>query len=629
MCGIAGVFDGHRRGRIEVGLIDRMTDALAHRGPDGRGVHLAEGLGLGHRRLAIIDRSGGAQPLFNEDGTVCVVYNGEIYNFAALAADLRARGHDLASRCDTEVIVHAWEEWGAACVERFQGMFAFALYDTARETLFLARDRLGIKPLHYALAGDGRLYFGSEIKALASAGLTGDTFDPRAIEAYLGLGYVPDPFTVYAGIRKLPPGHTLTWRRGDPTPDPVRYWDIAFRPGAADPQGAGEALGALLEKTVTAHLVSDVPLGGFLSGGMDSSVVVAAMAAAGRGPVTTCTVGFDAAGYDESAAAREVADLFGTDHHAHRAEAESAADPVVIAQVYDEPFADGSAVPTLLLCREMRRHVTVALSGDGGDELFAGYRRHRFHMAEEAVRARLPASLRRGLLGPLAAVYPKMDWAPQVLRAKATLRGLAASGIDAYAASVAISSEDQRRRLYTAGFRRRLDGFRARDVLAEHYDRAGTDDELARIQYTDIKTNLAGGILTKVDRASMAHGLEVRVPLLDHQVAEWAAGLPASQKLNRSRGKLVLHAAARRWLPEAVLDRPKQGFAAPFAAWMRGPLRPAVEAMARDGRILETGYFDAETLRSLTRDHLTGRRDHARLLWALMVLERVAAAEAG
>lgn len=623
MCGIAGIFHAGDRNAVDAAALDRMTDSLAHRGPDGRGVHLAAGLGFGHRRLAIIDRSGGGQPLFNEDGSVCVTYNGEIYNFDTLAQELSARGHRLASRCDTEVIVHAWEEWGPACVEHFRGMFAFALYDSSSDTVFLARDRLGIKPLHYSIQPDRRLLFGSEIKAIRATGGVSDAFDARAIEAYLGLGYIPDPQTFYRDVAKLPPGHTLTWRRGETAPSIAAYWDVSFDPAPADPATASAALRERVTASVREQMVSDVPLGGFLSGGLDSSVVVAAMAGARSSPVTTCTVGFDEAGFDESADAQAVATLFGTDHHNPRVDGGQLTTAETIADVYDEPFADGSALPTLLLCRETRRYVTVALSGDGGDELFAGYRRHRFHMAEEAIRRRLPRSLRRGLLGPLAAIYPQLDWAPRFLRAKATLRGLATDGIDAYAASVAITPEALRRDLYTDRFRDQLDGFRARDVLAAVYAQAGTDDELARIQYTDIKTNLAAGILTKVDRASMAASLEVRVPLLDHDLVAWAARLPQDLKIRDGRGKHILDTAASAWLPAAVRHRPKRGFAAPFAAWLRGPLKQDVTNLVQNGAVLQAGIVERAALERVVRAHMSGRRDHARLLWALLVLEAV------
>lgn len=600
-----------------------MTDALAHRGPDGRGIHEDAGVGLGHRRLSIIDRAGGHQPLFNEDRTVVVSYNGEIYNFAELAATLQDRGHVLATRCDTEVIVHAWEEWGAACVKRFRGMFAFALYDRNREEIFIARDRIGIKPMHYTVDDGGNLVFASEIKAIEAAGGVSDELDASAVEAYLGLGYVPDPMTIFAHVRKLPPGYTLRWRRGERAPEIAAYWDVRFAPEASDAATAFEQLRGLISDSVAAHMVSDVPLGGFLSSGLDSSVVVAAMAGARTAPVTTCTVGFDEPGYDESTGAGTLATLLKTTHHAPRVDSSDLTTAEEIAAVYDEPFADGSALPTLLLCREMRRYVTVALSGDGGDELFAGYRRHRFHMAEEALRARIPAAVRQAVFGPLARIYPQLDWAPRFLRARATFRGLATGGIDAYAASVAISSADLRAQLYTPTFRQRLGGFRARDVLAEAYEQAGVEDELARIQYTDIKTNLASGILTKVDRASMAHSLEVRVPLLDHHLVEWAAKLEASLKINGNRGKYVLEQAASAWLPPAVRARPKQGFSAPFAAWLRGPLRSDVDRLARRSAVLEADIVEAAALRRIADEHIRGKRDHARLLWALLVLEAV------
>jgi len=601
-------------------LLRAMTESIAHRGPDDDGFFLDAGIGLGHRRLSIIDLSSGHQPLFNEDGTVCVVYNGEIYNFAELAQELSDKGHVFRTRCDTEVIVHAWEAWGAGCVERFRGMFAFALYDANQETVFLARDRLGIKPLYYAELPDGRLLFGSELKALLVCPELPREIDPQAVEDYFGLGYVPDPRSIYKSVRKLPPGHLLLARRGQPVGAPVEYWDVTFKPTAQGDAGAVDAeLRDRLREAVAMRLVSEVPLGAFLSGGVDSSAVVAAMAHSQGDPVNTCSIRFGEADFDESRYAAMVAERYGTRHHVRTVDPDDVALLTRLPRVYDEPFADSSALPTYRVCEAARRHVTVALSGDGGDEVFAGYRRHRWHHYEELVRGRVPESLRAPLFGVLGAAYPKLDWAPKPLRAKATLQAIARDSADGYFHSVSILSDAVRERLYSSAFKRELQGYRAVEVIRRHMERAPTDHHLSRIQYTDMKTYLPGDILTKVDRASMAHGLEVRVPILDHEFVEWCGTLGPETKLRGREGKAVFKRALEPWLPREVLYREKMGFGVPLKAWFRGPLQQQVRRRLQGGRLAESGYFDAAAIDALVEQHMSGLRDHSQPLWALLM----------
>jgi len=629
MCGIAGLLDMRGRRPVPEPLLARMTDVQAHRGPDGRGLHREPGLGLGHRRLAIIDLAAGAQPMGNEDGTVWVTYNGEIYNFAELRAELEAAGHRFATRCDTEVIVHGWEEWGERCVERFRGMFAFAVWDRRREALFLARDRLGIKPLHYALLPDGWLAFGSELKALAELPAFPRAIDESAIEDYLALGYVPDPKTVYAAARKLPPGHTLLVRRGRPLAAPRRYWMPRFAPDARlRPGRAAEELVARLREAVRIRLVAEVPLGAFLSGGVDSSAVVAMMAAESDGPVRTCSIAFDERGFDESAHAARVAAHCGTRHHVERTRPDDLCLVDELASLYDEPFADSSALPTWKVCELARRHVTVALSGDGGDECYAGYRRYRWHMREERIRALLPLGLRRAVFGPLGRIYPKLDWAPRPLRARTTLQALARGRIEAYFENFAILPTALRRRLLAPALRRRLDGYRAIETFHRHLPDA-PDEPLAQVQYLDLVTYLPGDILTKVDRASMAHALEVRVPVLDHKLVEWAGTLPASLKLRGGEGKWILKRALEPWLPREVLYRPKMGFAVPLARWFRGPLRERVRAALLGETLAGSGLVDPKAVAGLLEAHQSGRRDHSAGIWALLMLEAFLRREAG
>jgi len=623
MCGLAGIFDTRGRRPIDGELLAAMTAALVHRGPDDGGTYADAGVGLGHRRLSIIDLASGHQPLFNEDGTVAVTYNGEIYNFAELIEELRDLGHVFRTRCDTEVIVHAWEEWGARCVERFRGMFAFALYDAGRGCLFLARDRLGIKPLYYSLLPDGRLLFGSELKALLACPELPRALNPEAVECYLALGYVPDPYAIYDGVHKLPPAHTLLVSRGAPLPAPVPYWDVDLHadPGAGgDLTATGEELRARLSEAVRIRQIAEVPLGAFLSGGVDSSAVAACMARGQDSPVNTCSIRFGERDHDESRYAELVAEQYKTRHHIRTVAPDDFDLLAALPGIYDEPFADSSALPTYRLCEEARRHVTVALSGDGGDEVFAGYRRYRWHHYEELVRGRLPAALRAPVFGALGEAYPKLDWAPKPLRAKTTLQAVARESAEAYTASVGVLSEALRERLYTPGFKRQLQGFRASDVIRGHMAAAPTDHHLSRVQYADMKTYLPGDILTKVDRASMAHGLEVRVPILDHSFVEWVAGLPPRLKLRGREGKYVFKRALEPWLSDSVLYRPKMGFGIPLKDWFRGPLRGLLRRRLQEGSLAESGVVRPEVVAGLVEQHIAGRFDHSQPLWALLML---------
>ncbi|GIK85332.1 MAG: amidotransferase 1, exosortase A system-associated [Betaproteobacteria bacterium] len=622
MCGIAGLFDTRARRDVDRALLDRMNESQRHRGPDGGGLHVEPGVGLGHRRLAIIDVATGQQPLFNEDGSVAIVFNGEIYNYRELIPELAALGHAFATKSDTEVIVHAWEAWGEACVQRLRGMFAFALWDRNRETLFLARDRLGVKPLHYALLDDGTLLFGSEMKALLAHPALSRTIDPCAIEEYFALGYVAEPRTVFSGARKLPPAHTLAVRRGERLPEPRRYWDPRFTlDRALDPREACDELTARLDESVRLRLISEVPLGAFLSGGVDSSAVVASMARVSADPVNTCAIAFADPAFDESRYAQMVASRYGTRHFVDRVESDDFDLIDELARVYDEPYADSSAIPTYRVCQLARRHVTVALSGDGGDENFAGYRRYRLHLGEERLRRALPQSVRGALFGALGRAYPKADWAPRFLRAKSTFEALGRDSVAAYFHGVSILRDDMRRRLFTPAFRRELGGYGAVEVFRRHAADAGTADPLALVQYLDLKTYLVGDINTKVDRASMAHSLEVREPLMDHPLVEWLASLPSSLKVRDGEGKWLLKKAMEPRLPDEVLYRPKMGFAVPLARWFRGPLRERVRDALLGERLADTGMFERVCLRRLIDDHQSGLRDHSAPLWTLLMFD--------
>jgi len=622
MCGLAGIFDTRDQRPIDRDLLVAMTDALSHRGPDGDGFHVGDGIGLGHRRLSIIDLAGGHQPLFNEDHSVVVVYNGEIYNFVELAHQLRALGHQFRTVCDTEVVVHAWEEWGADCVKRFRGMFAFALWDNNSKTLFLARDRMGIKPLYYASLLDGRLIFGSEMKALLCDPKLDRLLDIQAIEEYFAFGYVPDPKSIYESVRKLPPAHVLVWRRGAPMPNPQCYWDIAFQADRKiSEKDACAELNERMSEAVRMHLVSDVPLGAFLSGGVDSSSVVSMMAEHSTGPVNTCSIGFDVSEFNEVKYAELVARHLKTDHRSRQVTANSFDLIESISGFYDEPFADSSSMPTYQVCRLAREKVTVALSGDGGDEAFAGYRRYRWHHYEELVRGILPEPLRWPVFSTLGRFYPKLDWAPRPLRAKSTLQALARNSIDGYFDSVSILADRLRRSLYSAQMLSDLQGYHARSVLEPVMKNAPVEHHLDRVQYTDMKTYLPGDILTKVDRASMATSLEVRVPLLDHELLEWVATLPPEFRLKGREGKYVLKKAMEGRLPQEILYREKMGFAVPLANWFRGPLRESARSKLLQGMLKEVGMFDMRFMEQILDQHTSGIRDHSAAIWALLMFE--------
>ncbi|HJY77868.1 MAG TPA: XrtA/PEP-CTERM system amidotransferase [Burkholderiales bacterium] len=622
MCGITGVVDLKGKREVPRALLSRMNQTQAHRGPDADGLHLEPGVGLGHRRLSIIDLATGQQPLFNEDGSVVVVFNGEIYNYQSLIPELTALGHVFRTKSDTEVIVHAWEAWGEACVERFRGMFAFALWDRNRETLFLARDRLGVKPLYYAVLGDGQLIFGSELKSLAAHPGLARELDPLAIEDYFAFGYIPEPRTVYRMARKLAPAHTLTLRRGQTVAAPREYWDVRFT--LDNPIGEADAQAELVERlreSVRLRMISEVPLGAFLSGGVDSSAVVATMAGVSEQPVNTCSISFSDPAFDESRYAREVAERYRTRHFVDNVDSDDFGLVDELARTYDEPYADSSAIPTYRVCQLARRHVTVALSGDGGDESFGGYRRYRFHAMEERLRSMLPLALRRPAFGLLGRVYPKADWAPQVFRAKTTFQALARSSVEAYFHSVSFVANDMRERLYSNAFKVELGGYNAAEVFHRHAARANTEDALGLVQYLDLKTYLVGDINTKVDRASMAHSLEVREPLMDHPLVEWLATLPSSFKVRGIESKRLLKKAMEPQLSHEVLYRAKMGFAVPLARWFRGPLRAAMRDALVGGRLAESGWFNSGYLAQLLAEHESGARDHSTPIWTLLMFE--------
>ncbi len=623
MCGIAGIFHLATPKPVDPARIERMCAAMPHRGPDGQGVWTAPGVGLGHVRLSIIDLAGSPQPMASSDGRAMLVFNGEIYNYRELREELRAGGAEFHTDGDSEVILAAWQRWGPDCLPRLHGMFAFAIYDLGQRSLFLARDRLGVKPLFYAPLSDGSLAFASELKALLAHPLLRRDIDPLAIEDYLAWGYVPDHRSILAGVHKLPAGHSLLLRHDAPLPAPRQWWDVSFAERRSGRAADLEAeLLHLLRQAVTSRMVSDVPLGAFLSGGVDSSSVVALMAEASANPVKTCSIGFDVKALDETSYADQVAKRFATDHRARQVSPDDFDHVDTLAAMFDEPFADASALPTWRVCQLARETVTVALSGDGADEAFAGYRRHKFQHGEDRLRALLPQALRGPVFGGLGAIYPKADWAPQPLRAKATLLSLAASSETGYARAVGITPPELREQLYSPDFLRLRGDYRAEQPWEETMRAAPARSGLDRAQYADLKFWLPGDILTKVDRTSMAVSLEAREPLLDHRLIEFAASLPENLRLKRGEGKWLLKKTMRRYLPDDILFRQKQGFVTPIAQWLRGPLAGTAREIATSAALARTGWFDKGKLSALAEAHIAGKADHGRLLWQLLMLDR-------
>ena len=623
MCGIAGLFHLETPKPVDPARIRAMSDSQAHRGPDGSGIWTAPGVGLGHRRLSIIDVAGSPQPMATEDGALTISFNGEVYNYTDVRAELQALGHKFKTAGDTEVILLGYRQWGMDVLPRLNGMFAFAIHDARDRTMLLVRDRMGVKPLHYAALPDGSIAFASELKGLLANPALRREPDVTAIEDYFTLGYVPDDACLVAGVKKLPAGTYLRLTLGKPLPKPVVWWDIDFskraKGSAADLENQ---LREHLRAAVASRMVADVPLGAFLSGGVDSSAVVALMAERSTQAVETCSIGFDTPALDESIYADQIAARFATKHRKRIVGADDFKLIDTLSAAFDEPFADASALPTYRVCELARETVTVALSGDGADEAFAGYRRYKFQAAEERVRGILPAALREPVFGTLGRIYPKADWAPQMFRAKSTFQSLARSGAEAYARSVGVLTTEMRQSIYTAGFAAALQGHRAEDRYVKAMENAPAIDALDRAQYADIKIWLPGDILTKVDRTSMAVSLEAREPLLDHRLVEFAASLPVNMRLRGGEGKWLMKKAMERHLPHDILYRKKMGFVTPLTAWFRGPLAAQAVAAIESSTLSETGWLDTKRLLSLAAEHRAGIADHGRLLWQVVMLDK-------
>ena len=615
MCGIAGVVGERNDSSIDHLLVHRMCQTIIHRGPDDEGVFVKNGSGLGMRRLSIIDLSGGHQPVFNEDETIWVVFNGEIYNFRELRQELENRGHRFHTHSDTEVIVHLYEDLGADCVKKLRGMFAFALFDERHRRLLLARDRLGKKPLHYAFAS-GRLYFGSEMKAILAVAPELATINSHALLQYFYFGYIPDPATAFRAIQKLPPGNLLEFEAGR-----IRlrqYWDLPEY-GTYSPASEQECLDELEERLTEAvrlRLIADVPLGALLSGGTDSSTIVALMARCNAAPVKTFTIGFRDADFDEAPYARMVAEKFGTEHHELILEPNVVETTQTLARSLEEPFGDSSMLPTYYVSSLARQYVTVVLSGDGGDEAFGGYDRYRIHLQSrlryqvppwagrlyrDQVYGRLPfAAPGRNLVYSISLPWPE--------------RYVDAVSLLPYQRNFNILAHD-----FVCAF---SDGADPRDIFRQYINNALADDPLSRVLYLDTKTYLPGDILTKVDRMSMAVSLEARVPMADHVFLEWVTSLAPQWKMNNRGQKYILTRLAERiGVPREVLQRPKQGFALPLVHWMRHELKELVLDVLLDERTLQRGYFNEHGVRHLLNEFFCGHTDDSLPIWRLMMFE--------
>lgn len=621
MCGIAGFIDlwdkRAPRSRDErKAILENMCDVIRYRGPDDSGSLLNDGVALGMRRLSIIDLAGGHQPISGEDGLATVVFNGEIYNFLELQPQLEERGHKFRTRSDTEAIVHAYEEYGTACVDYLRGMFAFALWDDRNRRLFMARDRAGEKPLYYTLTPTGTLVFGSELKSLLEhPGIKRET-SAESLDAYFSLGYVPDPLSIFGDIKKLPPGHFLIFSNG--RIEIKQYWDFTYESNGDRLREDDylEGLRSLLDEAVKIRLVSDVPLGAFLSGGIDSSTVVALMASHMGQPVKTFSIGFLEDSYNELKYARLTAKKFGTEHHEFFVTPEICDVVDELTWHFDEPFADSSAIPTYMVSKLAREHVTVVLSGDGGDELFAGYTRY----VTERKRRKyglLPRRFRQGLMEPLSRTLPHGAWGRNFLH------NVALDPIDRYFDNVSIFTGLNKSSLYTADFFAQLgdNDKHAAARFQEFGDNVGTNALLDALLYIDSKTYLPGDILTKVDRMSMAVSLEARVPLLDHKLIDFVTRIPASMKMAGLETKHLFKRAVADLVPDEILTRPKQGFGVPIQQWINLQLRERIRDTLTDSRFRQRGIISPQYTDVLLDEHERGRRDHSMALWSLLMLE--------
>lgn len=623
MCGIAGIFHLSNSDQIPKNIIANMNDSQIHRGPDAGDYYFDDGIALAHRRLSIIDLEGSPQPMVSACERVVIVFNGEIYNFKELHQELKCKGYKFNTQGDTETILNAYLEWGEDCVDHLRGMFAFAIWDKKLQQLFIARDRLGIKPFFYSLLDDGHFIFGSELKVLTNHPDFNAQLKDTTVEDYFTFGYIPEPNTIYQHAFKLSPGHRLMITKGQLSiTQPQEYWDL---PTGIDDKISGQELEKelieRLEEAVKIRMVADVELGAFLSGGVDSSAVVALMSGLQDEPVNTCSIGFDVKEFNETDFAQSVAKRYQTNHREETVGQDDFDLVDKLASLYDEPYADSSAMPTYRVCELARKHVTVALSGDGADELFAGYRRYNLHMHEDKIRSKIPLSLRKAVFTPLGKYYPKLDWAPKFLRGKTTFQSMAMDTVEGYLNSISILRKDERDKLFSEEFKQKLNGYSSLSVFNQYRNKLEHLDGMKCAQYLDFKTYLVGDILTKVDRASMAHSLEVRVPFLDHKFVEWSFKAPSDYNVKKHVGKFTLKKTLESHLPHDVLYRQKMGFSVPLADWFKGPLKQRLYDGLLSAQMKGCGYFNMKQVEKLIVQHVNGVRDNSAPLWSLMMFE--------
>jgi len=625
MCGIAGIYNFATEKTVDSLLIKKMCSELVHRGPDDEGIYCKDNIGLGHRRLSIIDLGGGHQPMANEDGSVWIVFNGEIYNFQELKEELLLKGHSFKTHCDTETIIHLYEEEGEECVRKLRGMFAFAIWDEKKKKLFLARERIGKKPLHYTVF-DGKILFASEIKAILQDPSVRRRIDHEALHDYLSLLYVPAPKTMFEGIQKLPAGHYLVCDKEGVKL--TKYWDIDFSRTVADSEEAlKEELYNKLKEAVKIRLISDVPLGAFLSGGIDSSSVVSLMSELEDKPVVTNSIGFSVKAFDELKYASLLSKRYSTEHHEYVVEPKALEILDKLVWAYDEPFGDASSIPTYYVSKMARQNVTVALSGDGGDENFAGYNRYMYSDALVRLQKVLPGFVKAGAKAVSSSLSSK-DSGAWIRKINNKLQELYLSPFEMYFKMISIYKEEEKALLYSGALKEKMRYYDSRDNFRRIFDSCPSPDYISKLQYLDIKTYLCDDILVKVDRASMAVSLEVRAPMLDHKFMEFVATIPAGLKARHQKGKYIFKKAMSRNIPSEILNRSKMGFDIPMTHWLRTNLKNLVEAelFAKDGIIAE--LFDLEYVKKMWEivqyANLKGFRktDFSYRIWLLFIFSR-------
>lgn len=616
MCGICGVIHRKKEHPVQFADVKKMCDVIKHRGPDDEGQYVQNNVGLGMRRLSIIDLSTGHQPIFNEDRSMAIVFNGEIYNHKGIRKELESKGHVFTTNTDTEAIIHAYEEWGVDCVQKLNGMFGFAIWDGRQERLFLARDRIGIKPLYYYV-DENQLAFGSELKSIVQLDSVPREIEAKALDTFLTFEYIPSPYSIFKNIFKLPPGHWMLYENGDTKIQ--QYWKLTFQRASASTTELERQLDELLEDAVNIRLMSDVPLGAFLSGGLDSSSIVAMMCRRQKERVKSFSIGFDEATYNELPYARAIAERFKTEHFEEIITPDAARLTEKILWMLDEPFGDFSVFPTYLVSEMARKNVTVVLSGDGGDELLAGY---DTYIAQGVARryAKLPAFLRKMAIEPIVNALPPTDKKKGFInKSKRFVEGARLADHLQHVRWMIFLQRAEKDLLYSPDFSRSLNGYDSHGFIEEYFSQVTSNDPLDQMEYVDIKSYLVDDILVKVDRMSMASSLEARVPFLDHRFVEFAATIPSELRLNGKRTKHILKTSLQHELPMTIIERGKEGFSIPIKNWVKNELKPMMMSALSEQNVKDKGFFDPQFVNRLVDEHLKGRENHSHRIWALMV----------